>query len=147
MSNKYKLSPTERLNYVQKGRPSSADKLRSARRFFSTFFLLFLLVLILIPYYEKTNKKKMLEREIDKELQNISKYEKNNKELENFIEYLSSEQAVEESARLNFGLQKEGETVVVVKMPVKKEKKIEEIDNENQKDDSCFKKWYNYFFE
>ncbi len=147
MSKKYNLSPTERLNYVHKGKVSQTGKFNFARKFFSTFFLLFILVLVLIPYYGKLSKKRILEEEIAKEKENISRYEKNNEELKNLISYLSSEQAAEENARINFGLQKEGETVVVVKMPSKKDNEVLEDNNKEKEECSCFEKWYNYFFK
>lgn len=148
MSKKYNLSPTERLNYVHKGQVSPSSKINFFKKFFLSFFLLLVLILILIPYYNKLNRSRFLEEEIRKEKENISRYEKNNEELKNIVSYLGSEQAAEESARINFGLQKEGETVVVVKIPSKSDKDLsEEIINPSEKEISCFRKWYNYFFK
>lgn len=147
MSKRYNLSPTERLNYVHKGKVSPNSKFNFFRKFFSTLFLLFILILILIPYYGKLNRKKVLDEKIAKEIENIGRYEKNNEELKNFIAYLSSDQAAEENARINFGLQKEGETVVVVKVPLKVEENNLTENKEGEKECSCFEKWYGYFFK
>jgi cell division protein FtsB len=147
MSKKYNLSPTDRLNYVHKGKVDPVNKFSFVKKFFSTFFLLFILILILIPYYNRLSRKKIIEDEIKKEKENISLYEKNNEELQGLISYLNSDQAAEENARINFGLQKEGETVVVVKIPSKNNGEELNIGNEGDVEDSCFKKWYNYFFK
>ncbi|MCK9438902.1 MAG: septum formation initiator family protein [Patescibacteria group bacterium] len=147
MSKKYNLSPTDRLNYVHKGKVDPGSKFSFVKKFFSTFFLLFILVLILIPYYNRLSRKKIIEDEIKKEKENISLYEKDNEELQGLISYLSSDQAAEENARVNFGLQKEGETVVVVKIPSKSETEESNVGNENETRTSCFRKWYNYFFK
>ena len=63
------------------------------------------------------------------------------------ISYLNSDQAAEENARINFGLQKEGETVVVVKIPSKNESEILNNEKKAEATNSCFKKWYDYFFK
>lgn len=147
MSKRYKLSPTDNLNYVQKGKIPPSNRFNSFKKFLSSFFLILLLILILIPYYNRLNRRRIIDEEIRKEKENISRYEKNNEDLQALISYLNSEQAAEESARLNFGLQKEGETVVVVKVPSKTE--VENLNNENkiESKNSAFQKWYNYFFK
>lgn len=147
MSKKYNLSPTDRLNYVHKGKVDPGSKFSFVKKFFSTFFLLFILVLILIPYYNRLSRKKIIENEIKKERENIGLYEKENGELQGLISYLNSDQAAEENARVNFGLQKEGETVVVVKIPSKNETEELSLENKNKTEVSCFQKWYNYFFK
>ncbi len=147
MSKKYNLSPTDRLNYVHKGKVAPVSRFSFVKKFLSTFFLLFILFLILIPYYNRLNRKKLIDEEIRKEKENIGRYEKDNEDLQVLISYLNSDQAAEENARINFGLQKEGETVVVVKIPSKNESEILNNEKKAETTNSCFKKWYDYFFK
>lgn len=145
MSAKYNLSPTEKLNYVQKGKVKG-----QGRKFFKqvlfSFLILGMLTLLAVPYFKNYQKRKDLENEIKKIQEEIYQYEKNNEELKEFLSYLESDQAIIEKARVNLGLQREGESVVVIK-----NKKIETDLNNNNKNEhkdnvSNFKKWLNYFF-
>lgn len=148
MSKKYNLSPTERLNYVHKGKTSPDLKAKLFKKFFLSFFLLAILFLFLIPYFGKYKKQKDLENEILEAQADILKYEQKGEELKKFVSYLDSEQAAEERARVNFGLQKEGETVVVIKRLADDVKgdfvKKEDLE---EKDRSWVTKWFEYFFK
>ncbi|PKM91126.1 hypothetical protein CVU82_03675 [Candidatus Falkowbacteria bacterium HGW-Falkowbacteria-1] len=148
MSKKYNLSPTERLNYVQKGKVSPDAKVKIVKKFFLSFFLLLILVLVLIPYFGKYKKQKALEEEILNAQADILKYEQRGEELKTLVSYLDSEQAAEERARVNFGLQKEGETVVVIKRSVDGEEEAStQREVLEQEEVSCFVKWFKYFFK
>jgi cell division protein FtsB len=142
----YKLSPTDKLNYVQKAKPEDiSGKGGFFKRFSLTFLLLVVLSLILIPYFEKKEKQRALEEEIRKVEEEINMYEVKSLDLEELIGYLQSDQAVEERARVNFGLQKEGEKVVVIKREESEEALGES--KEEEVEISQFKKWCNYFFK
>lgn len=145
MSAKYRLSPTEKLNYVQKGRIKGQRK-RFLKQFLFFFLILFFLSLLAVPYFKNYQKRKDLENEISKIQEEIYQYEKMNEELKDFLKYLESDQAIVEKARVNLGLQKEGENVVVIKRK-NIENDLIENDKESVKPEfSNFKKWFNYFF-
>jgi cell division protein FtsB len=145
MSAKYNLSPTEKLNYVQKGKIKG-----QGRKFFKqilfSFLILGILTLLAIPYFKNYQKRKDLEIEISKINDDIYKYEKTNEELREFLTYLESDQAIVEKARVNLGLQKEGESVVVIKRNDSGDNLVENEMQEVKTETSNFKKWLNYFF-
>lgn len=145
MSAKYNLSPTEKLNYVQKGN-IKGSKTKIFKQILFCFFVILMLVLILIPYLRNDKKRKDLENEIAKINSDISQYEKTNEELKEFLSYLESDQAIMEKGRVDLGLQKEGEKVVVIKR-----KDLEVVENgktneEETKNISNLGKWWQYFF-
>lgn len=113
------------------------------------------LVWLLVPLSEKWEEKKEIDREIDRLQQEISQLENKNQNLEELTEYLRSDQFVEDQARSNLGLKKEGEEVIVMQ---KGEGKVagafddnsEEGAGENgsgrDKGSSNIGKWLEYFF-
>ena len=144
MTPKYNLSPTEKLNYVQKGK-SKGQSAQIWQQCTISFLILGILALIVIPYYNNNKKRKDLEKEIASIKNDISRYENSNQDLEELLNYLASDQAVEEKARLNFGLQKQGEKVIVIQRQGNSsssasstEELVEEVSNPQ--------KWLNYFF-
>lgn len=144
MTPKYNLSPTEKLNYVQKGK-SKGQHNQVMQQATISFLILSILVLILIPYYNNNKKRKDLEREINLMKENISRYENSNAELEELLSYLDSKQAIEEKARLNFGLQKQGEQVIVIqKQSSSTDQELAEKNTEVELSNP--QKWLNYFF-
>ncbi|MFA5644238.1 MAG: septum formation initiator family protein [Patescibacteria group bacterium] len=146
MSKKYNLSPAEKLNYVQKGKIKGQGK-KNFKKFLVSFLILGLLVLMFVPYLNKYQKNKDLENEIAKIKEEIDKYENQNEELKEILNYLESDQAVEDRARINLGLQKEGESVLIIR------RKIEEPNVKNNyvldsgEEEGNFKKWLNYIFK
>jgi hypothetical protein len=96
-----------------------------------------------VPYLRNYKKNKIMDAEIAEANANISQYEKTNEELKIITSYLSTNQAVEEKARLNLGLQKAGEKVVVIK---KDENEDINTSTEEKIDLPNYKKWLNYFF-
>jgi len=143
MTSKYNLSPTEKLNYVQKGK-SKGQRSQIMQQATISFLILGVLVLIVVPYYNNNRKRQDLEKEINSMKENISRYENSNSELEELLSYLSSDQAIEEKARLNFGLQKQGEQVIIVQKQNSSSQQV--LENESVEELSNPKKWLNYFF-
>lgn len=146
MSNKYNLSPTEKLNYVHKGE-IKGQKGRVLKQSLFLIFIIGMIILILFPYLKNKKKKIELENEIAKVKEDINQYEKNNEDLREFLSYLESDQAIEEKARLNLGLQKEGEKVVVIKKIIKDESPEVVNNNSDEKDLNNPQKWIKYFFD
>lgn len=76
---------------------------------------LIVLVLISIPLARNVSQRYKINQEI-KDLENeIKVLQKQNSGLKDFVDYLGSQQFVEEQARLNLGLKKAGEEVAVIK--------------------------------
>ncbi len=73
------------------------------------------LAMLIFPLKEKLNQRQGIEREIESLEAEISKLDSQNQELESLIKYLQSDQFVEDQARMNLGLKKEGEEVVVIR--------------------------------
>lgn len=145
MTAKYNLSPTEKLNYVQKGNVKGRGR-RIFKQILLSLFILGFLILIIIPYLRNNKKRKDLENEIAKIQKEISQYEKTNEELKEFLSYLESDQAIMEKARVNLGLQKEGEKVVVIKRKDLEINSTGTVEAQSIEDVSNFRKWLRYFF-
>lgn len=76
---------------------------------------LIIIVLISIPLAKRVSQKYKIDQEIKDLEAEIADLENKNIDLKEFVNYLESDQFVEEQARLQFGLKKEGEEVAVIK--------------------------------
>jgi cell division protein FtsL len=94
-------------------RSSSSFAFFSNPKVFAIIALIFLL-LILVPLAKNYSRKSLIEREIAEISQEISEFENKNKDLQEMISYLQSDQSLEEQARLNMGMRRPGESVAVV---------------------------------
>lgn len=74
-----------------------------------------ILIMISIPLVKNINQKQKINRDISDMNTEIKKFESKNTELRKMVDYLSSDQFLEEQARLNFNLKKPGEDVAVIK--------------------------------
>ncbi len=142
---KYNLSPSDKINYVEKG-SLKGQKKKNFKQFLFFVFILALIVLVFMPYWKNRQKKIELDKEINQIKSDIYKYEKTNEELRELLLYLDSDQAIKDRARNSLGLQQEGEKVVVIKkgeieelIPGEKKTEEEELSN--------FKKWIKYIFK
>ncbi|HNX11320.1 MAG TPA: septum formation initiator family protein, partial [bacterium] len=79
-----------------------------------TFFGVLVLLLIVWPLWSNLSQEKALERDIKSAEEEIKQYESENQELQELINYLDSDQAVETTAKMNLGMKKEGEKVIVI---------------------------------
>ncbi len=107
----------------------------------SLIFLFFLLITI-FPLIRNFSKQKSINSELDELKAEIAQFEKNNVDLQVLMEYLQSEESLEEQARLNLNLKKPNEEVIVVEPLLVEDKKSsqeEEALNNRQR-------WFNYFF-
>lgn len=146
MANKYNLSPTEKLNYVEKGKVKGKNKY-VFKQFLTSVFIVAILILLFFPLFKNQQKNKALQEEISKIQAEIAKHEKSNEELRELLSYLESEQSAVEKGRLNFGLQKAGEQVIVVKRKALVEDELNvSLGNDKNREVSNFQKWINYFF-
>jgi len=97
----------------RRGETSFVNRWFANQRAFAIIALVFLL-LLLIPLAKNYSRKRLVEQEIADIQQEINDFESKNKELKGMIDYLQSDQSLEEQARLNMGLKRPGETVAVI---------------------------------
>ncbi len=76
---------------------------------------LIIIILISVPLAKKVSQRYKIDQEIKDLEAEIAGLENKNIDLKELINYLESDQFVEEQARLQFGLKKEGEEVAVIK--------------------------------
>lgn len=74
-----------------------------------------ILTAIAIPLGENISRRRQLEKEISEMQKEVSRVENKNNNLRKLLEYFESEQFLEEQARMNFGLKKDGEQVAIIK--------------------------------
>ncbi len=82
---------------------------------FLSLVLLGLLAVIVFPLYKNMSSRYRIDGEINDLKKEITLLETSNQDLKKLLSYLQSDQFAEEEARLNFGMKKEGEEVVVIK--------------------------------
>ena len=148
-NNKYRLSRTKKVAYVQKGTiRTSADNFGRfmSKQGFLTVLILGALVLVSIPAVRNYAQERAVDLEINEARAEIERYESKNKELSDVIDYLESDQAVEEKARLNLGLKKQGEKVVVIANQTQVSEDVAANKNSSDEKLSNPHKWLNYFF-
>lgn len=75
---------------------------------------LVIIVLISLPLAKNLSRRYKINQEVKDLEREISELENKNSDLKNFVSYLESNQFAEEQARINLGLKKQGEKVVVV---------------------------------
>ncbi len=102
-------------NFKQQHRPESGffASWLANKKVFAIIALVFLL-LILVPLAKNYNRKRIVEKEIADIQQEIAEFEAKNRDLKEMVDYLQSDQSLEEQARLNMGMKKPGETVAVI---------------------------------
>lgn len=105
----YGLSPADRR---QSNQPFWQRFLMS-QRFLAIVFLL-MIVAISFPLVRSISQRKMIEQEIADMKKDNEAYRNKSQELKQMIDYLQSDISLEEQARLNLGLKKPNEVVVVV---------------------------------
>ncbi len=133
---------TENKNRPESKRNSSSFAFFSHPKVFAIIALVFLL-LILIPLAKNYSRKRLIEREIAEISQEIAEFENKNKDLQEMISYLQSDQSLEEQARLNMGMRRPGESVAVVQGDF-----LDLINLEKEKPAPLpnWKKWQKHFF-
>lgn len=102
---------------LYKIRTNINSKFRSTLDSPKTFFVVFLLILIAlsVPLIKNIGNRRRINLEIKNLEAEIELTDNKNNDLNKLIAYLESDQYLEEQARLNMGLKKDGEEVVVLK--------------------------------
>jgi cell division protein FtsB len=104
------------------------------------------IVLISYPLAKNLSKTHIIDQEINDLKKEIYDLNLTNSELKKAINFIESNDYLEKEARLNMGLRKPGEKVVVIK---EKENEIvyDQVDGAKSFENSSnYKKWINYFF-
>jgi len=114
------------------------------------FGCLAILTVIGISFGKDFIKSQKIKKEIGSLQSDISKIEKKNIELSDFIRYLDSESYAEKKARTELGLKSPDEKVIIV--PKGSEEKIDAVDSPELQNnvpkvpESNMVKWWRYFF-
>ena len=113
---------------------------------------LVILIFILVSIFTAWQKSSKINQEIASLETEIQDIEKNNLETTKLIEYFNSDVYIEEKARVDLGLKKEGEKVVVIPELLKQE--MAELENAektklslNIQPKSNPTKWWQHFFQ
>lgn len=122
------------------------------------FLGLAIIILISFPLAKNISQRYKISQEIKELEAEINNLENQNTNLKEFMDYLESDQFVEERARLNLGLKKEGEEVAVISG------ESSEVQNNGNKEEGAAtgifgmekeepakpignpRKWWRYFF-
>ncbi len=140
LNRSYGLSPADRR---QSNQPFWQRFLMS-QRFLAIVFLV-LIVAISFPLARRVSQRKMIEKEIAEMKKDNEAYRNKSQELKEMIDYLQSDISLEEQARLNLGLKKPNEDVVVVNR-----QKVNEISSSTEIKDgraANWLRWVHYFFK
>lgn len=122
-------------------------KILHSQKFFALISLS-IIILISLPLIKKVNKRSEINNKIQNLEKEINEFESANKNLTNLIAYLESNQFVEEHGRLNLGLKKPGESVVVMENKNNTNLNADSLNSaENNKKLSNQQKWWNYFLK
>jgi cell division protein FtsL len=106
--------------------------------------LVIILVVVLIPAVKNYQRRLAVNREIAEMKKDINSFTEENNNLKEIVGYLESSQAVEEQARLNLGLKKEGEQVVIIKD--ERNNNINETIKNQEENLNNPERWFRYFF-
>ncbi|MDD4412659.1 MAG: septum formation initiator family protein [Patescibacteria group bacterium] len=112
-----------------------------------TISLLLIVSGISFLLFKRVSNKKIVDEQIKELEMEIAKAESSNTDLKKMVEYLESDGYLEEQARLNFNLKKEGENVIQLQEPSKNPTSSADVSqNSVNQDDPNVKKWIEYFF-
>ena len=103
-----------------------------------------LLVLVAVPLLKNYAKQRAVNNEVEGIKKEIADFESKNKDLSEMLQYLQSKDSLEEQARLNLGLKKPGEKVVVISessIASSSATSSEDVETGN------LVKWWRYFFK
>lgn len=132
------------LHPVRESRSNSfLYRLVTSQRFLAIIGLGFL-VAIILPLAKTYSQKQLVEKEISEVKAQIDDFENQSRQLEELLNYLQSEQSLEEQARQNLNLKKPGEAVVVIEN--KNAATTQAAASNPIFEDTNLSKWRRYFF-
>lgn len=111
--------------------------------------LLAIVIALSIPISKNISKRYVVDQEIIDLQAEIMEMEASNKNFKKIIDYLESDQFVEEQARLSMGLKKPGEEVVIIKSSglVAGASELRAETGSDEKEDPNYVRWWKYFFQ
>ena len=138
LNRSYGLSPADRR---QSNQPFWQRFLMS-QRFLAIVFLV-MIIAIAFPLIRSVSQRKMIEQEIADMKKDNEVYRNKSQELKDMIDYLQSDISLEEQARLNLGLKKPNEEVIVVN----RQKSTETSSSTEMQDSRVINwlRWIHYF--
>ncbi|MDD2258024.1 septum formation initiator family protein [Candidatus Falkowbacteria bacterium] len=116
----------------------------SSQRFLALIFLA-VFIAISLPFVETLTQKKVINQEIAALQKQNELYRSRSQEMKELAEYLQSEASLEEQARINLGLKKTNETVVVVNLPDTPQPITETAVTDSRT--ANWNRWLAYFFK
>lgn len=99
---------------VNRDKKNSLGKIIFSQKFLSLVGLA-VVIFISVPFIKNEIKQYRVNKEIEELKKEVSDLQNKGAELKNFVSYLESDQFAEEQARLNLGLKKPGEELMVIK--------------------------------
>lgn len=118
------------------------------------FLILMILIWVTISVVRVSYQRYLLNKETERIKREVQDLEKQNSQLQEYLEYLRSDSFVEKEARSKLNLKKEGESVVVVpggdyqETPASQTAPLSGVSEDGeQKKKPWWWKWWDYFFE
>lgn len=136
----YGLSPADRR---QSNQPFWQRFIMS-QRFLAIVFVV-MMVAISFPLIRSVSQRKMIEQEIADMKKDNEAYRNKSQELKEMIDYLQSDISLEEQARLNLGLKRPNEDVIVVNR--QKASETASMTTENDSRVTNWLRWIHYFIK
>jgi cell division protein FtsL len=107
-----------------------------------SLIFLFFLIISIFPLIKNFSKQRAINSELEELKTEIAQFEKNNLDLQTLMDYLQSEEALQEQARVNLNLKKADEEVIVIE-PFMAQDDVIEFE---EKESNNRQRWFNYFF-
>jgi len=107
-----------------------------------SLIFLFFLIISIFPLIKNFSKQRVINSELEELKTEIAQFEKNNLDLQTLMDYLQSEEALQEQARVNLNLKKADEEVIVIE-PFMAQDDVIEFE---EKESNNRQRWFNYFF-
>jgi len=109
------------------------------------FLALAFLIFLSFPLAKSQSRRLVADKEIKEMRLKIAEFEKENEELMELVDYISSPQAAENQGRMSLNLKKPGEAVIIID---RAEAQDLETESSEKKDESnSWKLWWSYFFK
>lgn len=137
---RYNLTPAARRQRQQ----PAWQRFFVSQRFLALIFLV-MIIAVIFPLIKTVSQRRIIDREIAELKAENNAYRDKNEGLRDMIEYLQSDANLEEQARLNLGLKKPNEEVVVVTRKAAVAETPAPVVNDSRT--ANWDRWVAYFFK